>query len=248
MTNATADEVEKEAPPAPVVLVPRGGSWGASVAAAVAEAGLTPWVLPLIETIPTPSEELSAALQRLQAGEFDWVTVTSAAAVPALADVAVPERTRVAAVGQVTARTLREAGLVVDLIGDGGAPAMLAAWPDSQPGRVLAVQSDIARPVLVDGLVARGWSVDAVVAYRTASTRLSTSEEHAVRTGKADVALVTSGSVGRALAAVGVAPSTRLVAIGDQTAHDMVEAGLPVAATADTPTIEDLLRAAREVA
>ncbi len=231
-----------------VLLVPRGGAWGATVAAGAAELGLSPWVLPIIETLPAPSEELTEALSGLAAGDYAWLAVTSAAAVPALAQVEVPEATKVAAVGQATAIALQEAGIAVHLVGDGGAQALADAWPTPATGSVLAVQSDLARPVLVDGLADAGWTVDAVVAYRTAPARLSSGEEHALRSGKADVALVTSGSVGRRLAEVGVPASTRLVAIGEQTAIDCRAAGLEVAIVAAAPSVEALLAAAQEVA
>jgi uroporphyrinogen-III synthase len=230
-----------------VLLVPRGGSWGATVAAAAAELGMTPWVLPLIESLPAPSEELEQALARLAAGDYDWLAVTSAAAVPALEGVEIARGTRVAAVGYATAAALSAAGIDVHLVGDGGADVLLEAWPLEPVGRALAVQSDLARPVLVDGLAAAGWQADAVVAYRTAPTRLSNAEEHALREGKADIALVTSGSVGRRLADVGVPASTRLVAIGTQTADDVQAAGLEASAVADAPTVDALLRAAQEL-
>jgi uroporphyrinogen-III synthase len=235
------------APTGAVLLVPRGGAWGASVAAAATELGLTPWVLPLIETLPAPSDELTTALDRLVQGDYDWLAVTSAAAVPALAGVVVPTSTQVAAVGEATAHALGTAGIAVHLVGDGGASALLDSWPAEQPGRVLAVQSDLARPVLVDGLADAGWRVDAVVAYCTAAARLTTAEEHALRTGKADIALVTSGSVARRLADVGVPETTRLVAIGAQTAEEVRAAGLAVTAVAASPTLDSLLLAAQEV-
>lgn len=230
-----------------VLLVPRGGTWGAAAAAAAADLGLTPWVLPLIETVPAPSAELDAALARLTAGDYRWLAVTSAAAVPTLRDVALPASLRVAAVGEGTAAALTRAGIEVHLVGDGGALAMLQRWPQHVDGPVLAVRSDLARPTLVDGLRRAGWEVDAVVAYRTLRTELSTTEKHALRTGRADVALVTSGSVARHLAEVEVAPSTRLVAMGAQTAEDVRAAGLEVAAVASSPTIAELLRAAQEL-
>lgn len=233
--------------PGPVLLVPRGGAWGAAVAAGAAELGFTPWVLPLIESLPAPSDELTAALDRLAAGGYDWLALTSAAAVPAFEGVQIAGTTQVAAVGDATAAALATAGIAVHLVGDGGAQALLTGWPDEPRGRVLAVQSDLARPVLVDGLVEAGWDVDAVVAYRTAATRLSPAEEHALRSGKADIALVTSGSVGRRLAEVGVAATTRLIAIGPQTAGDLETAGLTVAAVAEAPSVEKLLKAAQEV-
>lgn len=238
----------REDPDKTVLLVPRGGAWGAAVAAGAAEIGLTPWVLPLIEVLPAPSAELSGALARLGAGGFDWLVITSAAAVPALEGVALPATTRVAAVGHATASVLQDAGFAVDLVGQGGAQALLEVWPTPAEGRVLTIQSDLARPLLADGLRAAGWEVESVVAYRTAAARLSSSEEHALRSGKADVALVISGSVARRLSEVGVADRTRLVAIGQQTADDTRAAGLRVAATAAAPTVAELLSTAQRVA
>lgn len=230
-----------------VLLIPRGGSWGATVAAAAAEAGLTPWVLPLIEVLPAPSIELNQALTRLSEGDYAWLALTSAAAVPALEGVTLPRTTKVAAVGHATATVLEEAGFAVDLVGDGGAQALLDRWLEPADGRVLAVKSDIARPLLADGLRAAGWDVDDVVAYRTAAARLSSSEEHAVRTGKADVALVISGSVARRLAEVGVSEGTQLVAIGAQTAEDARSVGLTVSAVASTPSVAGLISAAQRL-
>lgn len=229
-----------------VVLIPRGGSWGASVAAEAADLGLTPWVLPLIETIPTPSVALTVAHARLAAGEYDWLAVTSAAAVPALLRGSVPARTRVAAVGAASAAALQAVGIAVDLVGQGGAEDLVRAWPREACGRVLAVQSDHARSVLADGLTEAGYDVDAVVAYRTAATTLSESEARAVRDGKADIALVTSGSIARRLAELDVADSTRLIAMGAQTAADTRAAGLSPAAVAASPTIPDVLKAGLE--
>ncbi|WP_420113632.1 uroporphyrinogen-III synthase [Pseudactinotalea sp.] len=231
-----------------VVLVPRGGAWGAAVAAGAAEIGLTPWVLPLIEVLPAPSVELNEALERLSTGAYAWLGITSAAAVPALEGVAVPATTSLAAVGLATASVLQEAGFAVDLVGSGGAQAMLDVWPEPADGRVLVVQSDLARATLADGLTRAGWEVDAVVAYRTAPASLSASEEHALRTGKADIALVISGSIVNRLAEVGVPEATRLIAFGEQTASDVRAAGLEVAATAASPTVADLLSAAQAIA
>lgn len=238
------------------VLVPRGGAWGASVAAAVAGEGLVPWVLPLVETLPAPSAELTRALARLREGGYDWLAVTSAAAVPALAEVTVPAATRVAAIGAATRSALEESGTAVALVGEGGAAALLAAWPTGEGavgavgavGTVLVVRSDLARGLLADGLRERGYEVEAVVAYRTAAAPVSTPEEHALRGGKADIVLVTSGSVARRLAQMGLPPGTRLVAMGEQTAADTREAGLHPHAVAQAPTVASLLEATKELA
>lgn len=236
-----------------MVLVPRGGTWGATVAADAIGVGLTPWIMPLIETVPMPSAALTAALGRLAAGDYHWLVLTSAAAVPALAGMPTgrtgqdPRGWKVAAVGERTAAALRAAGIAVDLVGAGGASELVHVWP-SQPGqRVLAVQSDRAKPTLAQGLRKRGCSVEVVSAYRTIATTLTDAEQHAVRSGTADVALLTSGTVARRLAQIPVSATTRLVAIGPQTAQDAHAAGIPPTIVASAPTVASLLHAAQEV-
>src|SRR5690606_21580121 len=64
------------------VLVPRGGPWGDGVAASLRAQGAVPVVAPLINFGPTNDQAaLDAALAKLAAGEFDWLTVTSATTV-----------------------------------------------------------------------------------------------------------------------------------------------------------------------
>ena len=67
------------------VLVPRGGPWGDSVAADIRAHGGSPVVAPMINFAPTSDEaSLESALVSLAAGEFDWVTITSATTVDVL--------------------------------------------------------------------------------------------------------------------------------------------------------------------
>ena len=76
-------------PPKPLagwrVLVPRGGPWGDGVAATLRHQGATPVVAPLINFAPTNDQAtLDQALADLEAGAFDWLTVTSATTVDVL--------------------------------------------------------------------------------------------------------------------------------------------------------------------
>ena len=59
-----------------------------------------------------------AALAALAAGEFDWMTVTSATTVDVLSawQASVPPTTRIAAVGETTAASLTAAGSHVDMV------------------------------------------------------------------------------------------------------------------------------------
>jgi len=91
------------------VLVPRGGKWGDDVAATLRESGAIPVIAPLINFASADdAPALAEALDRLQAGAFDWVVVTSATTVDVLAgqEVRIPPGTRIAAVGETTAAAL----------------------------------------------------------------------------------------------------------------------------------------------
>src|SRR5918993_5285770 len=164
------------------VLVPRGGPWGDGVAAALRARGATPVVAPMINFAPTDDQPaLEAALAKLAAGEFDWLTVTSATTVDVLASygAVIPETTKVAAVGETTAAALIAAGYHADIVPseDNSARGLLEEWEaatDGQRGlRVLALRSAIAKQVLSIGLARAGHHVEAVVAYRTAGVPVS---------------------------------------------------------------------------
>ena len=225
----------------PVVLVPRGGEWGDQVADLLTARGMRPWVVPIIRTEPAPSEQLDQVREHLAAGAFDWVALTSAAAVAALPATV---HARVATVGPATARALRAAGHAVEMVPPGpdySAEAMLHSWHPT--GTVLLLRSDLAAPTLAHGLRAGGATVTDVVAYRTRPAPLSTEDAAGLRDGRADVALVTSGSVARALAAARLAPTTQVACLGPRTAEVARKAGLRVDLVADRQQVEVLVDA-----
>ena len=67
------------------VLVPRGGEWGDEAADLVRAFGGSPVVAPLIEFAPPRDPApLEAACRALEAGDYDWIVVTSPRTVEAL--------------------------------------------------------------------------------------------------------------------------------------------------------------------
>ncbi|PLC12416.1 hypothetical protein AUQ48_09420 [Kocuria flava] len=138
---------------------------------------------PLLEaTLPARTAPLAQLLDRAaRAGHGDWLAVTSVNTVRALQALAGEDLDgrlagarraglRVAAVGDATASALAAAGLAPDLVPAGAhsADGLLAEWPEEPaPGLALLPQSARARPVLADGLAARGYRVRAVTAYET---------------------------------------------------------------------------------
>ena len=241
------------------VLVPRGGPWGDGVAAALRARGASPVVAPLINFAPADDQPaLVAALEKLTAGGFDWVTVTSATTVDVLASygAVIPETTKVAAVGETTAAALVAAGYHADIVPSevNSAAGLLEEWAAATHGarelRVLALRSAIAKQVLSIGLAEAGHRVEAVVAYRTVGVPVSAKVADDVRAGNVRAVLITSGSVAEQVQQqLGPIPETILVAaIGPQTQKDAEKVGLRVDVIARERTAESLIDAVVEAA
>jgi uroporphyrinogen-III synthase len=241
------------------VLVPRGGPWGHGVAAELRLRGAVPVVAPSINFAGTADEPaLDRALERLKEGAYDWMSVTSATTVDVLSahQVVIPDRTKIAAVGETTAAALGAAGYRVDFVPrrDNSAAGLLAEWADATDGvvplSILALRSDIAKPVLTDGLRAAGHDVDAVVAYRTVGVPIAPETIASVAAGQFDAILITSGSVANQISIqIGLVPSRTVIAcIGPRTAIDAEAAGLRVDLVARSRSSESMIDTLEELA
>jgi uroporphyrinogen-III synthase len=213
----------------------------------------------MINFAPTDDQPaLEAALAKLAAGDFDWVTVTSATTVDVLSSygASIPSSTKVAAVGETTAAALQAAGYHVDIVPseDNSARGLLEEWEaatDGQKGlRILALRSAIAQQVLSIGLARIGHDVEAVVAYRTIGVPVAQKVIDDVRAGKVDAVLVTSGSVAEQVQQqLGPIPEATLVAaIGPQTQRDAARLGLRVDVVARERSAESLIDAVVDAA
>ncbi|MEA2529417.1 MAG: hypothetical protein QOG89_1061 [Thermomicrobiales bacterium] len=140
--------------------------------------GATPLSYPCLAIVPPlDPAPLDAALADLIAGRFDWLALTSANAVHAVAlrlatrGLSLPYDPgfKTAAIGQATAEMaaaeLRLQPGVVPAEGRGEALAL--AIPDVAGARVLLPVSDIARPEPAALLRERGADVTSAIAYRT---------------------------------------------------------------------------------
>ncbi|WP_111721494.1 uroporphyrinogen-III synthase [Homoserinimonas sp. OAct 916] len=251
------------------VLIPRGGAWGDEVAASLRLHGAEPVIAPMIEFLPPHEpESLSAALDRLEAGGFDWLVVTSATTVAELSrrQVALPKNTRVAAVGDTTAARLAAAGYRVDFVPatDHSARGLVAGWPQPTrpnagspdagppdiPSRILIPQSDLAGPSLANGLRSLGLHVETVTAYRNVPVPVTEQTVSDVGAGRIHALLVTSGSVARQVRdQFGPVPmSTCVACIGEFTTNDARAAGLRVDVVADERTGASLVDSLAEYA
>jgi len=171
---------------------------------------------PLIRVEPLGDEPVDA-------GEYDWLVVTSANGAHELGRRGVTAQ-RIAAIGPATADALREHGLRADLVPRVHTQEGLR--DELPPGRLLLAAAEGARRDVLDA--------DFLPLYRT----LELPQEV-----DADVALLMSGSAARAL-------RTRIpvVAIGPQTADDARRAGHEVVAVAAVHTVDGLVEALASLA
>ena len=232
------------------VVVTRSRTQASALAARLGELGAEVVELPTIEVVDPADGGRALAAAASRVGEHAWVCFTSVNAVARLwahlRDARDLGATRVAAVGPATARSLAERGVVADLVAEPAlAEALAEAFPPAPGGArpVLLPQAVDARPVLAEGLAAKGWHVEVVEAYRTVPAALPA--ELVAAAGKADAITFTSSStVTNFLAAAGTAGVPPLVAcIGPITAATARQAGLRVAVVAGEHTVEGLVAA-----
>ncbi|HCS61385.1 MAG TPA: uroporphyrinogen III synthase [Microbacterium sp.] len=234
------------------VLVPRGGPWGDGVAASLRAQGAVPVVAPLINFGPTTDQAaLDDALAKLAAGEFDWLTITSATTVDVLFAhrAVVPKSTKIAAVGETTAAALEAVGYNVTLVPEkdnsaaGMAEQLIGLEPE--PRRILTLRSEIAKPVLTRSLIKAGHDVSSIVAYRTVGVPVTDRIRRDVDSGRINAILITSGSVAEQVREQfpDIPDDTLLAAIGPRTAKDARKAGLPITVIADRQTVDALIDA-----
>jgi uroporphyrinogen-III synthase len=204
-------------------------------------------IVPLIEIRPAEDRRpLDAALENL-AG-YEWVVFTSVNGVAAVGERlgGIGSGTRIAAVGPVTADTVRALGVEPSFVAARASEDIARGLGPIEGKRVLLPQADIADPRLTEELRERGATVDVVVAYRTILVEPQMWGILPMRL--ADAIVLASGSAVRGLAAIAASfeafgTSTILVCIGPKTAAVAREVGLPVGLVADESTGDGIIRA-----
>ena len=220
--------------------------------------------MPVIRIAPiTQSPDLDAALADI-AG-YDILIFTSANGVDEMA-ARMTERGMdaralradqlVVAIGPATATALAGHGIRADLVPDrfvGEAVLEALAATPVEGRRVLIARARDARPLVADGLRARGAEVDDVAVYETVAERPADVVVQAAL--DADLITFTSSStVTNTLALLDDAQRARLASgplvasIGPVTSDTAREAGLVVATEADDHDIPGLMRAVLELA
>lgn len=223
------------------VVVTRAREQAKPLRESLAAAGANVVSLPVIsvEDPPDGGEGLRRSIALAGRGRYDWVVFTSVNAVErticSVGDERALAHTTLAAVGRATASALEAHGLTVSLVPErANAEALVDAMPDGgeETSRALFPKAMGAREVVPEGLRAKGWVVDEVVAYQTvpAGPEDGVTEEALEAASRADVVTFTSPSTVRFfLDLMGGRRLPPLVAcIGPITAKSAQDAGLQV--------------------
>lgn len=204
------------------------------VANPLAEVGLEPILLPCIRVVPSPDEVLDGL--RRATDEADWLIVTSARAIRIVwPSGAIPNGVRVAAVGPATAAAARDAGGVVRIIGDGGAPALREVLQGRMSDqKVVFPHARAADAKTIRQLRREAASVLAKPAYTTHPIGPSNDPVDAVVFG--------SPSAVDGWASARAFDGTVIAAIGSTTAARVRELGASVDVVSDPPDLTTLAR------
>ena len=244
------------------VLVPRTKEQAPALSSRLRVNGAVPEEVPTISVEPPRNpQQMDKAIRGLVEGRYEWIAFTSVNAVRAVRekfeeyglDARAFSGLKIASVGDKTAASLAEWGLVADLVpgAEQSAAGLLTDWPPFDEAldpinRVFLPRADIATETLVAGLIELGWEVDDVTAYRTVRAAPPPAEtREAIKSGKFDAVLFTSSSTVRNLVGIAGKPhaTTIIAAIGPATAKTAEEHGLRVDVLAPEPSIEALVDA-----
>jgi uroporphyrinogen-III synthase len=171
------------------IVITRAAAQSEAMARELSARGAIPVVLPLVSFAePEDFAPLDAAIRGVE--QFDWMLLTSAQAVRALAKrseelkcrlIGSASKLRIAAVGPVTAEAARRAGLLVEYVSEthNGVGLANELGERLREKKVFLPRSDRANPDLPAALKRYGTQVTEVVAYRT--LRPTSTEEQSLK-------------------------------------------------------------------
>lgn len=185
------------------VVVTRARDQAADLADLLEDAGAEVIYLPTIQIRnPRSWEPLDSALERLAAGEYEWMLLASRnAAMRVIArlrgkEPGIPDGVKagVGAVGRKTRTALEDAGIEVDLVPRTFTGEALADALGPGKGKVLLPRVAGGPREIVEALEARGWEVDEVEAYINAVPYFKGAEYDKVKARDFDIVTFLSPS------------------------------------------------------
>jgi uroporphyrinogen-III synthase/uroporphyrinogen III methyltransferase/synthase len=245
------------------VLVTRAARQAGKLSEGLRALGAEPVEVPVLELQPPANfNPMDAALCHLD--QFDWLVLTSANTVRALAERAAalgigfeqPSSPKVAAVGEATAEAARKSGLQVVFVPESyvaeSLVERLAGQVEGQ--RILLARAAVARDVIPDALRTAGAQVEVVDAYRNVLPEAAPGLLRKAVSARIDAATFTSSS-----SATHLAEAARLagidwplaaaaaVSIGPITSQTLRDLGWEPAIEANSFDIPGLLAAVAQL-
>lgn len=239
------------------VLVTRATHQAGKLSEGLRAVGAEPVEVPILEIRPPASfDALDRALRQLE--RYDWLILTSANTVRAIADRAAdlklrlepPASLKIAAIGDATAAAARKAELAVTLVPESYVAESLTKGLTSLVSgrRVLLVRAAIARDVIPAVLRKAGAGVDVVDAYSNVMPEGAPEQLRSVLAAGIDAVTFTSSSSATHLADAARAAGIKFpfvgvsaVSIGPITSQTLRELGWEPAAEASVSDIPGLI-------
>ncbi len=195
------------------VAVTRAAAQAREIGAILEDLGAAVLYLPLIEIVQIPAAITQLRMVLAAEPPHDWAVITSANGARCVQNAGgLNPTTKVAAIGPAVGHVLSRP---VDLRPNiSSASALIDEFPPG-PGRVILVQGNLADTSVPEGLTAKGWTVDRVVAYTTVGR--TPSSEEARRMSSCDAVTLYSPSAVHELASTRIALPRIIVTIGATT-------------------------------
>ncbi len=240
------------------IIVTRARAQASDFVIKLEAAGAEAVEFPTIETVdPESWEDFDTALERV--GEYDWMIFTSVNGVKYLLkrlketgrdirDLAGP---KICAIGKITAKTVEDAAMRVDLVPDEyRAEAVIEAIGDVKGKKIFIPRAKEAREVLPEELRKKGARVDVAAVYRTVKPDTKKDEVlEMIRQGKIEMVTFTSSSTVTNFAEMfgdgelkEVQGKLKVASIGPITSATAEKLGFNIDVTPDEYTIEALTR------
>ncbi len=247
------------------VVITRASDRAGSLKEKLSDRGASVYEFPAIEI--RPADDFGPMDLAIRNGaSFDWMVFTSVYGVDSFferlkknkKDIRAFSTAQIACVGPETARALESRGVVPDLQPKrhevSGLLEEFRGLEGLKSAKILLLRTNIAPPLLEEGLKKLGAAVTNIVAYKTvAPASFPADVKKLVTGGEADYITFTSSStVDHFVKALGlgvvrkIARKTRLASIGPVTSKTLKNYGLRVACQARTFTIDGLVDAIEE--
>lgn len=238
------------------VFIPRSGKQGEELSERIVQLGGEPYSIPLIEFRESKDPHGLQFLHNIN--QYDWVIFTSQNGVKFFFrqlckhNIALSSHTKIAAVGVKTKEALQRKQIQVSFV-----PTLFSAddfakeFDDRslRPKKVLIPKGNLARDIIAQSLLSRGWTVDEWIIYDTifpleSKQKLASLLEYVLL----DYALFTSPSTVHHFMELAKEPklhkkvkSIKFISIGPVTKKAIEEYGWKVSGSPDKYTVDDML-------